>query len=53
LNDVADNLFLLQAFNVNICEEGDPIITCAFKTELITVLLTLTRASIAVNIGPT
>jgi myosin-1 len=44
---------LLQAFNVNVCEEGDPIITCAFKTELITVLLTLTRASIAVNIGPT
>jgi hypothetical protein len=42
-----------QALNVNVCEEGDPIITCAFKTELVTVLLTLTRAAIAVNIGPT
>jgi myosin-1 len=44
---------LAQAFNVHVCEEGDPIITCTFKTELVSVLLTLTNASIGVNIGPT
>lgn len=43
----------VQALNVNVCEEGDPIITCVFKTELVSVLLTLTNASIGVNIGPT
>ncbi|KAJ9092356.1 class II myosin [Naganishia friedmannii] len=42
-----------MAFNVNVCEEGDPIITCTFKTELVSVLLTLSNASIGVNIGPT
>ncbi|GHJ90026.1 hypothetical protein NliqN6_6428 [Naganishia liquefaciens] len=42
-----------MALNVNVCEEGDPIITCVFKTELVSVLLTLTNASIGVNIGPT
>lgn len=64
--------YLCQALNVNICEEGDPILTCWAKSEffvlgkyalaankiawviaeLVTVLLTLTRAAITVNIGP-
>ncbi|KAK8864643.1 myosin-1 [Kwoniella newhampshirensis] len=40
------------ALNVPPCEEGDPVFTCVFKTEMMCVLLTLTGGSIAVNIGP-
>ncbi|KIR59675.1 myosin-1 [Cryptococcus bacillisporus CA1873] len=41
------------ALNVNACEEGDPIFTCVFKTEMVTVILTLTGGNMSVNIGPT
>jgi len=43
----------LQAINVTVCEEGDPIIVVPFKTELIQVLMSLTNGAISVNIGPT
>jgi myosin-1 len=42
-----------QALNVNPCEEGDPIFTCNFKTEMICALLTINGGNLAVNIGPT
>jgi hypothetical protein len=42
-----------QALNVNPCEEGDPIFTCNFKTEMICALLTINGGDLAVNIGPT
>lgn len=42
----------LQALNVNACEEGDPVFTCAFKTEMMCVILTLTGGNIGVAIGP-
>ena len=35
----------------NISEEGDPVFSCYFKTELASVLLQLTSASINVLIG--
>lgn len=35
------------------CEEGDPVFSCYFKTELVTHLMQLTQASIDVVIGPT
>ncbi|KAL5535659.1 MYO1_1 [Sanghuangporus sanghuang] len=41
------------ALNCTISEEGDPVFSCAFKTELTTHLLQLTQASINVLIGPT
>ncbi|OCF39805.1 myosin-1 [Kwoniella heveanensis CBS 569] len=41
------------ALNVNACEEGDPIFTCVFKTEMMCVILTLTGGNMSVNIGPT
>nr|XP_031862426.1 myosin-1 [Kwoniella shandongensis]KAA5529498.1 myosin-1 [Kwoniella shandongensis] len=40
------------AFNVPPCEEGDPVFTCIFKTEMTCVILGLTGGSVAVNIGP-
>ena len=40
------------ALNVNPCEEGDPIFTCIFKTEMMCVILTLTGGNMGVNIGP-
>ncbi|KAH7886055.1 P-loop containing nucleoside triphosphate hydrolase protein [Phlebopus sp. FC_14] len=39
-------------FNCNASEEGDPVIHCYFKTELVSNLLQLTQASINVLIGP-
>ncbi|KAF9055861.1 myosin-1 [Panaeolus papilionaceus] len=33
-------------------EEGDPVISCVFKTELVTHLMKLTNASINLTIGP-
>ncbi|KAF9225527.1 myosin class I heavy chain [Gyrodon lividus] len=39
--------------NCNTSEEGDPVLHCYFKTELVANLLQLTQASISVVIGPT
>jgi hypothetical protein len=47
------NKLMEQALNVNPCEEGDPIFTCNFKTEMICALLTINGGNLAVNIGPT
>ncbi|OCF74371.1 myosin-1 [Kwoniella mangroviensis CBS 8886] len=41
------------ALNLPPCEEGDPIFTCAFKTEMMCVILTLTGGNMNVSIGPT
>ncbi|KAF8587018.1 myosin-1 [Ramaria rubella] len=41
------------SLNVNASEEGDPVFSCYFKTELAANLLTLTQASIALHIAPT
>ncbi|OCH86667.1 hypothetical protein OBBRIDRAFT_890343 [Obba rivulosa] len=41
------------ALNLGPTEEGDPIISCVFKTEFATNLLQLTQASINLLIGPT
>ncbi|KAF8272860.1 microfilament motor [Lactarius quietus] len=42
-----------MALNINnISEEGDPVLSCYFKTELASVLLQLTSASINILIGP-
>ncbi|KAI5120855.1 hypothetical protein M0805_007042 [Coniferiporia weirii] len=41
------------ALNCNISEEGDPVFSCTFKTELATHLLQLTQASVNVLVGPT
>ncbi|KLO15040.1 hypothetical protein SCHPADRAFT_996148 [Schizopora paradoxa] len=41
------------ALNCGATEEGDPVFSCVFKTELATHLLQLTSASISVLIGPT
>ncbi|RDX51151.1 hypothetical protein OH76DRAFT_1401924 [Lentinus brumalis] len=38
--------------NLGPTEEGDPIISCVFKTELVTHMLKLTQGSINVVIGP-
>ncbi|KAI9570317.1 P-loop containing nucleoside triphosphate hydrolase protein [Boletus coccyginus] len=40
-------------FNCNASEEGDPVLHCYFKTELVANLLQLTQASINVIAGPT
>ncbi|KAJ7040318.1 P-loop containing nucleoside triphosphate hydrolase protein [Mycena alexandri] len=42
-----------MCLNGNTAEEGDPIFSCYFKTELAANLLTLTQASINVLISPT
>ncbi|KAJ3549900.1 hypothetical protein NM688_g5132 [Phlebia brevispora] len=42
-----------MALNLGPTEEGDPLISCVFKTELATHMLTLTQARIQVLIGPT
>jgi myosin I len=44
---------LRQCLNCNVSEEGDPIFSTYFKTELATNLLQLTQASISLLIGPT
>ncbi|KAJ3502138.1 hypothetical protein NLJ89_g9019 [Agrocybe chaxingu] len=41
------------AINGNASEEGDPIISCVFKTELITHLTKLTQTNANILIGPT
>ena len=45
--------FACKALNLGATEEGDPILSCVLKTELITHLLRLTQGSINVLIGPT
>lgn len=42
-----------MALNINASEEGDPVLSCYFKTELAASLLTLTQASISLHIAPT
>lgn len=42
----------LQALNLGATEEGDPLISCVFKTELCTHMLQLTSGSINITIGP-
>ncbi|KAF8215889.1 microfilament motor [Mycena galopus ATCC 62051] len=42
-----------MCLNGNTAEEGDPIFSCYFKTELAANLLTLTQASISLLISPT
>ncbi|KAJ7103234.1 P-loop containing nucleoside triphosphate hydrolase protein [Mycena belliarum] len=42
-----------MCLNGNTAEEGDPIFSCYFKTELAANLLTLTQASISLLIAPT
>jgi myosin I len=42
-----------MALNVNASEEGDPVFSCYFKTELAANLLTLTQASISLHVAPT
>ncbi|KAH0838079.1 P-loop containing nucleoside triphosphate hydrolase protein [Lanmaoa asiatica] len=39
-------------FNCNASNEGDPVLQCYFKTELVANLLQLTQASVNVIIGP-
>ncbi len=41
-----------KVLHTNISEEGDPIISCYFKTEFTTHLLKLTQASVNVTMGP-
>ncbi|KAK0198806.1 P-loop containing nucleoside triphosphate hydrolase protein [Armillaria mellea] len=42
-----------MTLNVNASEEGDPVFSCYFKTELAANLMQLTHGSITLNIGPT
>lgn len=49
-----EDFIFYQILNTNVpSEEGDPVISCDFKTELTTHLMQLTQASINVVIGPT
>ncbi|PBK76854.1 hypothetical protein ARMSODRAFT_1012068 [Armillaria solidipes] len=41
-----------MSLNVNASEEGDPVFSCYFKTELAANLMQLTHGSITLNIGP-
>ncbi|KAG8693253.1 class II myosin, partial [Ceratobasidium sp. 395] len=41
------------ALNVNVCEEGDPVISLEFKTEFTATLMRLTRGQANLLIGPT
>ncbi|KAF4611758.1 hypothetical protein D9613_004241 [Agrocybe pediades] len=38
--------------NVNVCEEGDPLIHCELKTELVTQLVKVSQSNINVVVGP-
>ncbi|KAG6900504.1 class II myosin, partial [Termitomyces sp. T159_Od127] len=50
LSNLRDDFMTLSG---PVAEEGDPVFTCHFKTELVTHLLQLTQASITVLVGPT
>lgn len=43
----------MQALNVGVSEEGDPLLSCNFKTEFVVHLLQRTNGAVTVNIGPT
>ncbi|EIW65911.1 hypothetical protein TREMEDRAFT_70354 [Tremella mesenterica DSM 1558] len=49
MTNLRDDFIVL---NIPPCEEGDPVMTCSFKTEMTSVILTLTGGSTPVNIGP-
>lgn len=49
---MTSNVLLLKAINVSSSEEGDPVFSCYFKTELVTHLLQRTNGSVDVKIGP-
>lgn len=38
---------------MNVCEEGDPVISLEFKTEFTATLMRLTRGQTTLLIGPT
>ncbi|KAG7099668.1 class II myosin [Marasmius oreades] len=42
-----------MVLNGSISEEGDPVFSCYFKTELASTLMKLSQGSITLNIGPT
>jgi len=42
-----------QVLNLGVTEEGDPIINCVFKTELITHIVKATQGSVDMHILPT
>ena len=44
---------MLQALNLGPTEEGDPLISCVFKTEFVTHMMTLTQARIQLTVAPT
>lgn len=48
MTNLRDDFIIL---NVNPCEEGDPVMTCSFKTELTCVILTEVGGNIAVNVA--
>lgn len=50
LSNLRDDWF---ALNAGSSEEGDPILSCNFKTEFVTHLVQRTNGSCTVNIGPT
>ena len=43
---------IYKALNVNASEEGDPIFTCNFKTEMMCVILTLTGGNMNIAVAP-
>ncbi|KIM32324.1 hypothetical protein M408DRAFT_14711 [Serendipita vermifera MAFF 305830] len=49
LTNLRDDWMAIQG---PICEEGDPIISCVFKTEFITHLMQTTRGQVTISIGP-
>ncbi|KAH9064082.1 P-loop containing nucleoside triphosphate hydrolase protein, partial [Lactarius vividus] len=50
MSNLRDDWMVLNTNNIS--EEGDPVFSCYFKTELASVLLQLTSASINLVIGP-
>ncbi|KAH9081941.1 P-loop containing nucleoside triphosphate hydrolase protein [Lactarius deliciosus] len=50
MSNLRDDWMVLNTNNIS--EEGDPVFSCHFKTELASVLLQLTSASINLVIGP-
>ncbi|ORY26132.1 P-loop containing nucleoside triphosphate hydrolase protein [Naematelia encephala] len=49
LSNLRDDFIVL---NVSPCEEGDPVLTCTLKTEMMCVILTLTGGNMNVSVGP-
>ncbi|KAG8784321.1 class II myosin [Serendipita sp. 397] len=50
LTNLRDDWMAIQG---PICEEGDPVISCVFKTEFITYLMQATQGQVKIEIGPT